>query len=213
MSIWCTFPDAVSSEKWHVTKNFKFAVTGKTILFPTADHASKTTVNMTYISYTLVLWGYVLWGYIKRDNDVVSLFTNVPVILAAAWGCKTPFTVRWLPSFPHVSQSRWVKPTFRVLSHSHISIIPGTVVQTSFWHSHGVTRVCSCRELGDGGCRRPGPWDFWHPASFLETFRGWHLYSGTQRYIEFRICWSIWIALKRATSSHVKWSQMDVSHF
>ena len=52
---WCTFPDAVSSEKWHVTKNFKFTVTGKTILFPTADHASKTTVNMTYISYTLLL--------------------------------------------------------------------------------------------------------------------------------------------------------------
>ena len=24
---WCTFPEVVSSEKWHVTKNFKFAVT------------------------------------------------------------------------------------------------------------------------------------------------------------------------------------------
>ena len=23
--------------------------------------------------------------------------------------------------------------------------------------------------------------DFWHPAHFLETFRGWHLYSGTER--------------------------------
>ena len=28
---WCTFPEVVSSEKWHVTKNFEFAVT---ILFP-----------------------------------------------------------------------------------------------------------------------------------------------------------------------------------
>ena len=26
--------EVVSSEKWHVTKNFKFAVTGKIILFP-----------------------------------------------------------------------------------------------------------------------------------------------------------------------------------
>ena len=31
---WCTFPEVVSSEKWHVTKNFKFAVTGKISLFP-----------------------------------------------------------------------------------------------------------------------------------------------------------------------------------
>ena len=28
---WCTFPEVASSEKWHVTKNFKFAVTGKII--------------------------------------------------------------------------------------------------------------------------------------------------------------------------------------
>ena len=31
---WCTFSEVVSSEKWHVTKNFKFAVTGKISLFP-----------------------------------------------------------------------------------------------------------------------------------------------------------------------------------
>ena len=29
-----TFPEVVSSEKWHMTKNFKLAVTGKIILFP-----------------------------------------------------------------------------------------------------------------------------------------------------------------------------------
>ena len=31
---WCPFPEVVSSEKWHVTKNFEFAVTGKISFFP-----------------------------------------------------------------------------------------------------------------------------------------------------------------------------------
>ena len=50
---WCTFPEVVSSEKWHVTKNFEFAVTGKIILIPTADHCEQDYCkhdNELYIS-------------------------------------------------------------------------------------------------------------------------------------------------------------------
>ena len=50
---WCTFPEVVSSEKWHVTKNFKFAVLVKLFCSLTADHCEQDYCkhdNELYIS-------------------------------------------------------------------------------------------------------------------------------------------------------------------